>query len=241
MPLQEYIDLYEELDLSDAIVEEMRKKLGRVWLEILEELAIEYLTFEDLEEIFQGNIDKALYWWESDTLIKVEETYKGITLALSAYLTSTYANVAGRGIPYSSAYSVWAKDGKSLSQRLMNHAQKVTREIAEVVKKGLESKVDVGTVLRQVKERFNVAESNLARVVRTEVNKTINDAMLDDYIKQDFTHYEYQAILDSRTSEICRNLDGEIFLLTEAVIGENRPPMHANCRSFITPLNLTEI
>jgi uncharacterized protein with gpF-like domain len=37
--------------------------------------------------------------------------------------------------------------------------------------------------------------------------------------------------LDSRTSEICRELNGKRFKLSEAEVGVNYPPMHPNCRS----------
>ena len=43
--------------------------------------------------------------------------------------------------------------------------------------------------------------------------------------------YRYLATLDLRTSEICRSLDGKVFLLSERQAGKNYPPMHPWCRS----------
>ena len=48
--------------------------------------------------------------------------------------------------------------------------------------------------------------------------------------------YEYQAYLDSRTSDICKGLDNEIFYTKDAQTGVNFPPMHPNCRSTTLPL-----
>jgi SPP1 gp7 family putative phage head morphogenesis protein len=48
--------------------------------------------------------------------------------------------------------------------------------------------------------------------------------------------YKYCAILDNRTSEICKQLDGSTFKLTQAQVGVNFPPMHPNCRSYIIPI-----
>ena len=48
--------------------------------------------------------------------------------------------------------------------------------------------------------------------------------------------YQYSAILDGRTSEICRNLDGKIFEAGKEPI----PPMHFNCRSLLIPISKYE-
>lgn len=45
--------------------------------------------------------------------------------------------------------------------------------------------------------------------------------------------YKYLAELDKHTSEICQELDGQVFLLEEAEVGINYPPMHPNCRSTV--------
>ncbi|MBC1738736.1 minor capsid protein, partial [Listeria seeligeri] len=43
--------------------------------------------------------------------------------------------------------------------------------------------------------------------------------------------YRFLAILDSKTSKICRSLDDKIFKIIDAVVGVNYPPMHPHCRS----------
>ena len=44
--------------------------------------------------------------------------------------------------------------------------------------------------------------------------------------------YRFDAVLDKKTSEKCRDLDGKVFLLKDAEEGKNYPPMHPNCRSL---------
>ena len=44
--------------------------------------------------------------------------------------------------------------------------------------------------------------------------------------------YRFDAVLDKKTSEKCRDLDGKVFLLKDADEGKNYPPMHPNCRSL---------
>ncbi|SFE96380.1 phage putative head morphogenesis protein, SPP1 gp7 family [Peptostreptococcus sp. D1] len=57
----------------------------------------------------------------------------------------------------------------------------------------------------------------------------------------DVKDYEYLATLDIKTSEICRNLDGKKFSLSEAVPGVNYPPMHPHCRSTTVPVDVDDL
>lgn len=52
----------------------------------------------------------------------------------------------------------------------------------------------------------------------------------------DIKEYEYCAVLDDRTSKICRELNGQRFKISQAQTGVNFPPMHPNCRSFVVPI-----
>lgn len=47
--------------------------------------------------------------------------------------------------------------------------------------------------------------------------------------------YEIAAALDSRTSEICRELDGKRFPVSEYKAGVTAPPFHVFCRSAVRP------
>ena len=46
------------------------------------------------------------------------------------------------------------------------------------------------------------------------------------------TKYRYTAILDTRTSPICRSLDGKVYKWGEGP----QPPLHFNCRSMRVPI-----
>jgi uncharacterized protein with gpF-like domain len=67
--------------------------------------------------------------------------------------------------------------------------------------------------------------------VRTETSFIHGQATADSYKEQDVEEYEYLATLDSVTTNICQNLDLEVFKLTDMETGVNYPPMHYNCRS----------
>tara|TARA_A100001201_G_scaffold5507_1_gene9788 strand:- start:728 stop:2530 length:1803 start_codon:yes stop_codon:yes gene_type:complete len=78
------------------------------------------------------------------------------------------------------------------------------------------------------------ANNQIRTVVRTSINQVANAASMKTYeANQDITKkYRYTATLDSRTSPICRALDG-----TEHLYGKGPiPPQHFNCRSTTVPI-----
>lgn len=79
-------------------------------------------------------------------------------------------------------------------------------------------------------DRSTVA--NAVRLARTEFNFIANQATMKAYEEHGVVNkYRFIATLDHRTSEECQELDGDVFELTEAVVGANYPPVHPNCRS----------
>jgi SPP1 gp7 family putative phage head morphogenesis protein len=79
-----------------------------------------------------------------------------------------------------------------------------------------------------------VADNQVLTVVRTSINQVANSASQQVYeSNQDITKkYRYVATLDSRTSAICRALDGK-----EYEYGKGpTPPQHFNCRSTTVPV-----
>jgi len=71
-------------------------------------------------------------------------------------------------------------------------------------------------------------------LVRTSINQVANAASQQVYeANQDITKkYKYVATLDTRTSPICRALDGKEFEYGKGPT----PPQHFNCRSTTVPI-----
>jgi SPP1 gp7 family putative phage head morphogenesis protein len=76
-----------------------------------------------------------------------------------------------------------------------------------------------------------MADNQIVALVRTSINQVANAAAMQTYeANPDITSkYRYVATLDSRTSAICRALDGKEFPYGQGPT----PPQHFNCRSTI--------
>jgi SPP1 gp7 family putative phage head morphogenesis protein len=79
-----------------------------------------------------------------------------------------------------------------------------------------------------------VADNQIVTLVRTSINQVANAASQQVYeANQDITKkYRYVATLDTRTSSICRALDGKEFEYGKGPT----PPQHFNCRSTTVPV-----
>ena len=83
-------------------------------------------------------------------------------------------------------------------------------------------------------ERTKLANHQIRTIVRTSVNQVQNQASQAVYAANSKVapKYEYVATLDSRTSPICRRLDGQKFAYNKGPT----PPQHFNCRSTTVPV-----
>lgn len=86
-------------------------------------------------------------------------------------------------------------------------------------------------------------QARIDTMVRTNLFEAINEARygyftdpaLDGFVEA----LEYSAILDSRTTQICTQLDGHVHAAKDELWDTYRPPNHYNCRSLLIPV--TEI
>ncbi len=78
-------------------------------------------------------------------------------------------------------------------------------------------------------------------VFRTNMMGAYNEGRREMYgnpdVKAYFPAYEYTAIMDGRTSDICMGLDGKVYLADDPVWNTIWPPNHFNCRSTVVTVN----
>ena len=127
--------------------------------------------------------------------------------------------------------------GSNFSQRIWSNADKLAQTVKQEIVNGMIQGINLQTMTKRVFERFETAKKNdVERLLRTEVNYTLNQATLDGYKEAGIEKYEFSATLDSRTSQICSELNGEIFEIKKIAVGLNYPPMHPRCRSTTIPI-----
>lgn len=80
----------------------------------------------------------------------------------------------------------------------------------------------------------------LNTLVRTNTFEALNEARFAEFTDPAVAAFvqalEYAAVLDSSTTEICRELNGKVYRSDSPEWDEIRPPNHFNCRSVLVPV-----
>ena len=125
--------------------------------------------------------------------------------------------------------------GKTFSENVWVHKEVAYKAISDVLNKGLTGGWSIDRMARALSERTGVAYHRADTLVRTETTFYNNLATLDTIKELGGDYYEIVAVLDSRTSEICRIENHEVHSVKEYEPGRTAPPFHVRCRSTIRP------
>jgi SPP1 gp7 family putative phage head morphogenesis protein len=126
-------------------------------------------------------------------------------------------------------------------------AQEIMKRIRGVLVDGIRSGAGIRDIVAMISTKFTDMDivsvtqtSRIEQIVRTTINKAYNEVRASEYksMASEIQAYQFSAIIDSRTSDICAELDGKIF--PPADLDYYNPPLHPNCRSLIVPIFIDE-
>ena len=126
--------------------------------------------------------------------------------------------------------------GQMFSQRVWDNTNALADGLKHDMLVGIMAGKSEQHMADDIKNRCGVGAFEARRLVRTETTCVANMAELYGYKELDIDEYEFSACLDSRTSDLCRELDGKVFKRNSAQAGVNLPPMHPFCRSTTLPV-----
>ncbi len=230
MTLKEYEKLAKQQDLSDEYVKmldqaSIRARLSRSQVlyvnlaHYVEQLVKEQelnLT-ELLKDVYEDSYYRTAYETQSmqgvyDTFAKVPEA--SIEKAISR---------------------PWAEDGKDFSERIWDNKTKLLNTLQSEITRTLIAAEGTTLLAGRIANRFNVSFSNARRLAETETAYVQETARMDTWKKLHVAKYELIATLDSRTSQLCRQMDGKVFDRADAKPGVTMPPFHCYCRTTTAP------
>ena len=127
--------------------------------------------------------------------------------------------------------------GKMFSDRIWDNKDALVKHIKQNLTAGIIRGDSIQKMSRQLKKDLNVLYYQAERLVRTETNYAMNQGHLKGYEDSGVVEkYEFLAAIDSRTSKLCKNQNGKVYKLSDAVVGVNFPPLHPHCRSTVIPV-----
>lgn len=106
--------------------------------------------------------------------------------------------------------------------------------IVQSVRYGVQQGLTTNEIIAHVRKNFKTT-INGARMLSTTVqNGLINASRLQMFMDADVKRIKYVAVMDSRTSSICRELNGTKWAINDP--DKRIPPLHPSCRSLIVPV-----
>lgn len=129
----------------------------------------------------------------------------------------------------------WANDGRNFSARIWDDRRKLVNEINDTLAQNIARGVDPQISIDAIAKKFGVSKYQAGRLVMTESAFFASESSKDSMKALGVEQYEILATLDSKTSEICRDLDGKVYDMKDFESGVTAPPFHPYCRSTTCP------
>ena len=133
----------------------------------------------------------------------------------------------------------WLKDGKTFSDRIWQDKEQLINTLRTKITQSFitGSTLDeaVEDISKFVSDKIKNKEYVARRLLETESAAYASKAQIEAFKSIDVEKYEIVATLDLHTSEICQEMDGKVFSISDQEIGVTVPPFHSHCRTVIAP------
>jgi len=125
--------------------------------------------------------------------------------------------------------------GANYRVRLIRHKDSLLNTVRDSIIRNSQRPAGVSSLAKNITSAMNTYKNATIQLLRSET--TLNIASTMKYVgeKTKQSKYRYDGIEDSKTCQYCLPLIGTVHKFSEAVPGDNFPPMHARgCRCGIT-------
>lgn len=230
------------MDLKDYVDEITKTDNKELLLELNTLSAKSSITGLE-EQLYQ--IQKIL---DRDYIFKHKEVKKLLKAGVKNSFTQTAYTIENLNGFHTSFSMISQKDiediiklpwsGKNYSSRLWANRTKLKDKVQEQIVQATIQGKDLRQCIKDVSETMEATREVTKRLINTEHAYACSQGDLKMYDEFGIDKYEYVATLDSKTSNICRGLDGKVYKRSEAIPGVNFPPTHPHCRSTTVPADV---
>ena len=124
-----------------------------------------------------------------------------------------------------------------------NFENDVLEKVREVIR---HSMIEGSSLQERIKDLKNsipevhaMAKHRIEAIARTEITRADNIGnLIAMKSNSDVIGFEFSAILDDRTTDICEERHGLFMKINDPRVAENTPPLHVNCRSQLLPCTI---
>lgn len=228
--VEEYIKHGKENAISGQWAKELENASARFHVSRLEALKLQ--TQQSIEALYGNQLDivdsamrKAYSQRYYRTAFEFQKGF-GVGFAVDRLDENTLSNIINKP---------WAVDGYNFSKRIWTNKEKLIGELHSSLTRNIITGADPAKAIKEIKSKMGVSSNAAGRLIMTESAYFGSVAQKDMLNNLDVEKYEIVATLDSKTSEICRSLDGKVFDMKDFQAGVTAPPFHPYCRTTTAP------
>lgn len=231
MDVKEYIQKGKTLGVSDQWSKELERASTKVHISKLEALKLQMQ--QQVEEL-TGKKAKGITHLMSD--IYSDTFYKTAFEIQKGFGVATNFAKLDKKVVDKILVKPWASDGSNFSERIWgSHRAQLVNKLHEGLTINLIQGKPPDNLIKEIANTFEVDRKRAATLVFTEKAYFQSIAQRDSFKNLGIEEYEIVATLDTKTSEICREMDGRHFKLSDYQIGLTAPPFHPRCRTATAP------
>lgn len=182
----------------------------------------------------QKRIKELINSYEGSNLEKyLRETLKNCKIEeiIEECFKKVYINAGGVEEEFSKVQETpWAVDNETWKTRVRKYLTALYFSILNESKRAR-----IFKYMAQIEKYINSFAKKLKRMMLTEKQYFHSMGIYYNLKKEKAKYFKFVAVLDARTSDICRSMNGKVFPMKDFKIGITVPPLHPNCRSVIIP------
>ena len=126
-------------------------------------------------------------------------------------------------------------NGAAFSGRLWKQKDHLQAQLMEAVTTMLIQGRHPSSLTKEFAKKMNSKKFDAYRLLHTESSFLMSEATHAGYKEDGVPKYEILATLDSKTCNVCGDLDNKVYEVGKEVTGVNMPPFHPLCRCTTVP------
>jgi SPP1 gp7 family putative phage head morphogenesis protein len=126
-------------------------------------------------------------------------------------------------------------NGAAFSDRLWKQKDHLQAQLMEAVTTMLIQGRHPSSLTKEFAKKMNSKKFDAYRLLHTESSFLMSEATHAGYKEDGVPKYEILATLDSKTCNVCGDLDNKVYEVGKEVTGVNMPPFHPLCRCTTVP------
>lgn len=229
--VNDYIKYGKENAINGQWMKQLENASARVHISRLEQLKLQ--VQQEAERLYGNYLDgvdrhiKTLY--EEGFYKTAYEIQKGIGVGWN--LTGVDSNRLDKIIR-----KPWAADGKNFSERIWSSKQQLVENVHTSLTQMCILGQSPDKAIASLAHAMHTSKNQAGRLIMTESAFFGSESRKDCLNELGVEQYEIVATLDAITSDICQEMDGKVFPMSEYESGSTAPPFHVWCRTTTVPI-----